>query len=375
MRVLQILEACGGGTGRHVLDICRGLTARGVEVHLIYSPLRIEQSFNDGLEDLCQLGVNIYSVPMRREINWQDFRVLFYVLNYVSRCRGFNIIHGHSSKAGGIARLIKLFVSAKVIYTPNGFVTLASWMPGWKRGFYGQLERVLTRLTDVLIAVSDHEYDEAVRLGYAPSRLRIIPNGISLNYASPFSKEDLRAKWGFSVDEVIVGFLGRLDHQKNPELLLSAFAQVRKVHPKCKLVMVGDGPLRKSSFELSKELGVESDVIWLGYQRGREILPLFDIFVLPSDYEGFPYVLLEAMQAGLPIVATDVGGVRMAIEDGVNGFVVPKRDIKALAERLSTLATCVDLRLEFGNVNLARIQDFGVDQMVDRLLRVYHSLV
>ena len=200
MRVLQILEACCGGTGQHVLDICRGLTARGVEIHLIYSPMRMERSFDEGLEELRQRGVNIQPVLMRREIHWQDFGVFLSLLNYVRKHGYFDILHGHSSKAGGFVRLLRLFVSAKIVYTPHGFVTLARWMPGWKRRFYGQLERVLIQLTDVLIAVSDHEYDEAVRLGYAPSRLRIIPNGISLNYASPFSKEDLRAKWGFSAD-------------------------------------------------------------------------------------------------------------------------------------------------------------------------------
>jgi len=374
MRVLQILEACGGGTGRHVLDLCRGLVERGIEVGLIYSSLRMEEWFGEELEVLKHKGMSVYHVPMHRGLHTWDIFNLLSVIKSANRFGTLDVIHGHSSIGGGYARLVAKAIHSKVVYTPNALVTLSNWMPRWKKSWYEQLERCLAKRTDALIAVSDGDYQEARRLGYASRQIWLIPNGISLDYTSPFLKNQLREKWRLSCDEVIIGFVGRLDHQKNPAFLIDVFAQIVDNIPPTKLVFVGEGPLSSILKTKTKELGLNSKVTWLGYQTGREILPMFDIFALPSEYEGFPYVLLEAMHAGLAIISTDVGGVRMMIQDGESGFVVSNGDLSNFAKKMRTLIADRDLRVRFGEKCREKVRSFSLDRMIEKTIQVYQSI-
>jgi len=374
MRVLQILEACGGGTGRHVLDLCRGLVERGIEVGLVYSSLRMDKWFGEELGTLKHKGVGIYQVSLHRGFHPSDILNLFAMINAVNKFGAFDLIHGHSSIGGGYARLVARATNSRVVYTPNALVTLSNWLPVWKLYFYEKIERWLATKTDALIAVSDGDYQEARRLGYSSKQIWLIPNGISLDYTSPFLKNQLRDKWGLSCDEVLIGFVGRLDYQKNPTLLIDVFAQIVDNIPLTKLVFVGEGPLSDILKVKTRELGLNSKVTWLGFQNGREILPMFDIFALPSEYEGFPYVLLEAMHAGLAIISTDVGGVRMMIQDGESGFVVPNRDLFAFSEKMRTLILDRDLRARFGEKCRERVRSFSVDRMIERTIQVYQSI-
>jgi len=116
-------------------------------------------------------------------------------------------------------------------------------------------------------------------------------------------------------------------------------------------------------------------VYWPGAIDGRMAMRMFDVFTLPSDYEGFPYVLLEAMAEGLPVVSTRVGGSEDAILDGENGFIVPVGDPEAMAGALGRLLSDESLRRRFGRKSLERVQAFSVDKMVEATLEVYKALV
>ncbi|MER3536302.1 MAG: glycosyltransferase family 1 protein [Thermus sp.] len=376
MRVLEILEATGGGTARHVVDLCEGLARRGVEVHLAYSPLRMDFIMREGLERLKEAGVRLLELPMRRAPHPSDLWALWRLWRYLKDEGPFHLVHGHSSKGGGIARLLG-YTGVKVVYTPNAFVTKSPTLSAVERWVYAWVERALAHKTDVLIAVSQDEAKEAVRLGFHPERIYLIPNSVHLGPTSrPVEKgEELRKKMDIPVDALVIGFVGRLAPQKNPLLLIRAFALVQKKYPDATLVMVGKGPFEELLREEVKRLGLEGKVYWPGAIDGRMAMRVFDVFVLPSDYEGFPYVLLEAMAEGLPVVSTRVGGSEDAILDGENGFIVPVGDPEAMAGALGRLLSDENLRRRFGRKSLERVQAFDVDKMVEATLEVYRALV
>jgi len=157
-------------------------------------------------------------------------------------------------------------------------------------------------------------------------------------------------------------------------MLLEAFAQVAHNHPQARLVIVGDGPLRTELEARVNALGLADRVFLPGFIDGRWAMRGFDIFALPSEYEGFPYVLLEAMAEGLPIVATCVGGADQAIVDGENGFVVPVGDVIAFAGALDRLLSDEALRLSMGAQSRLRVKEFSVEKMVDATLALYREL-
>jgi glycosyltransferase involved in cell wall biosynthesis len=172
-----------------------------------------------------------------------------------------------------------------------------------------------------------------------------------------------------------VGFVGRFTPQKNPRLLLRAFAELASVNPQARLVMVGDGPLKPELESLAQSLKISHRVMWTGFMEGRRAMAGFDLLALPSDYEGFPYVLLEALNAGLPVVTTAVGGTEMVVEDRQNGLVVPVGDTAAFAHALEALAVDPELRQRFASSSSKRAVEFSQERMVERTLGLYRQLL
>ena len=160
----------------------------------------------------------------------------------------------------------------------------------------------------------------------------------------------------------------------NPEFyleLVKTFAH----NPNARLVMVGSGPLLDPMRELGKSLNVADKILWLGERDARDIFAAFDIFALSSRKEGLPYVLLEAMAVGLPLVATESSGVEILIESGINGTIVPTDDIAAFGAALTELAADPARVARYGKASLEKSLYFTTDAMVDRTLAVYRDAV
>jgi len=377
MRVLHIVEATAGGVARHVVDLCAGLAQRGIEIHVAYSPIRMDPIFKAGLSNLREAGVKLFELPMRRAPHPSDLWVLWLLRRYLVEQGPFTLMHGHSSKGGGLARLLRPLVGARVVYTPHGFITLSPHILPSERQGYGLIERGLVLFTDALVANSEYEAKEAQHLGYPSAKVYVIPNGIRVDEAkaSEEEKESLRQGWGLEKNHLVVGFVGRFVTEKGPEVLLEAFSRVAPKHPLARLVMVGEGPLREQLREGARRLGLEGRVVWPGFVNGQEAMRVFDIFVLPSDYESFGYVLIEAMAEGLPVIATEVGIASEAIQEGENGFLVQPRDVQALVVHLDTLLSDPLLRKRMGESSRARVQQFSVDKMIEATLGLYREIV
>ena len=367
LRVLMVVESSGGGTGRHVMDLSQGLLERGCEVHLVYSTGRADRAFLDRLAGLPALRRT--PLDMRTAVHPADALAVRAVRRYLRQFGPFDVVHGHSSKGGALARLAAAGTGARAFYTLHGLIMMDPGLARWKRLFYLAVELGLSLRTAAIIAVSPEEARAAVRLGLGRSRVTLIPNGVGPAALAP--REQARREIGAADDAVVIGFVGRLVSQKAPDVLLRAFAAAARAAPHARLAVVGSGPLEASLRALAAELGVAGKVAWLGERDAREVLAGFDLMALASRKEGLPYVILEAMAAGLPVVATASAGVEILVEPGVTGAVVPRDDAAAFGRALAELACDGGRRSAWGEASRARAARFTIDKMVDRTLATY----
>jgi len=368
LKLCFIAETALTGVGRHVSDVIRAMTARGHEVHLLHSRARCDEALVGELDQTP--GFRRQAFPMRRSPHWSDVPVLIALARYLRRFGPFDVIHGHSSKGGVYARLLSLLLPGACLYTPHALITMAPHLTRPQRAAYAAIERCLGRVTNTVICCSREEARHAARLGIGKERLALIPNAIA-----PFevpAAPRLRERLGLPTDTVTIGFVGRLDEQKAPQVLVQAAADVLGRGHDVHVVMIGAGPLRAELEALARARGIAQRFVWLGNIPSRVWMPGFDVLAMPSFYEGFSYVLLEALCAGIPIVCTPVGGVREAgFADGVHGFVVPVGDPHALAERLCRLVADPDLRQAMGRRARERSACLLLDEMIDRLEATY----
>lgn len=370
-RVLMVVESSSGGTGRHVLDLCEGLLARGSEVHLVYSTGRIDRFFRDRLAALPAL--RHAGLPMRREIHPADTSLVKAVRRYLRENGPFDAVHGHSSKGGAVARLAAVGTGVPAFYTLHGFIIMDPGLPLWKRAFYLGIEVLLSWGTAGIIAVSPEEQRAAVRLGLGRNRVTLVPNGI--RPVPPVPRAEARRALGVSDDALVVGFVGRLVDQKAPDVLLKAFARAAGEVPSADwvLAMIGSGPLGEGLRLQAADLGVADRVLWPGELDARGVLPAFDVFALSSRKEGLPYVVLEAMSAGLPVVATASAGVEILVRPGVNGYVPATDDVAAFAGALADLARDPARRTSQGAASRRLAGRFTVEAMVEGTLAAYRA--
>jgi glycosyltransferase involved in cell wall biosynthesis len=233
----------------------------------------------------------------------------------------------------------------------------------------------LARLSDRVITVSANEFEHAQEIGIPVNRLVCIPNGI---VAGKSHVERIYRESQADESTVKIGFIGRLVSQKAVDHLLSAFALVKaaqqgSIQPA--LLIAGDGPLGESLRAHSHSLGLDDSVTWLGDVGGSDLLGRLDILCIASDYEGFPYVKLEGMMAGLPIVSTDVGGAAELIREDVNGYIVPRRDVNALANALALLVADPKLRARLGEASFQIVQEFSVNRMASEITNAYRKVI
>jgi glycosyltransferase involved in cell wall biosynthesis len=172
--------------------------------------------------------------------------------------------------------------------------------------------------------------------------------------------------------------VGRFYPQKDYPNMLRAFAQVVRENPKTLLLIAGDGPLRESMENMAQGLGIERHVKFLGIRRDiPRLMNAADAYAMSSSWEGMPMVLLEASATGLPIVATDVGGNREVVLDGVTGFLVPPKDSEALAQAMLRLMTLPrDVRGHMGERARQYIEKkFSIERIIDRWEELYRELL
>lgn len=370
LKVMIVCEACGGGSGRHVLELAPGLVKAGCEVHLVYSSRRADPTFRGAVPHLE--GVEKHEVMMRREPHPADLADVIACRRYMMQQGGFDVVHAHSSKAGAIGRLAALGTKAARVYTPHAIRTMDPMQSSAVREFYRAVELALAWTScDAIIAVSEHEREHIIAQGISASKLHVVVNG--LPEPEPYDRGAIRASLGIAPDEICVGFIGRLVPQKAPERFVEMVASLAQRLPKLRGVMLGSGPLQDEVHAAARAAGVYDRLVWVTDRTGPAVLPAYDMLVMPSRYEGMPYVLLEALVVGVPVISADVGGAAEAVEHEVTGFIVPQDQPAQFAERVASLAENPDLLRTMSEASLRKGEQMTIERMIEQTLAVYST--
>jgi glycosyltransferase involved in cell wall biosynthesis len=356
--VLHVLQPPDGGVAEHVLRLATGLRARGGRVEVATGPdARIAAR-------LEAAGVPVHLVAMGRAPGVGDLRAAR-ALRALDRRVGADLVHAHSSKAGALVRAA-LPDGGRLIYTPHCFAFLAALGRG--RAAYRAVEQALAPRTAAIVAVCEWEAREAARsLRGAAGRLRVIRNGVPApRPARP--DPDLLA---FRGDRPLAGLVAVLRPQKDPLTLVRAARHLPAGAGR--VAIVGDGPLAGAVRQEITRLRLSDRVRWFPYAGdAARYLAALDVFVLSSAWEALPLAPLEAMARGLPVVATDVGGVREAVRDGATGRLVPPGDPAALAAALGEILADSDERRRLGEAGCDLVaRDFTVERMLDETSALY----
>ncbi len=369
MTVLQVVEALEGGVRRHLRDLVSALDPASFRCELAVSRGREPLGGDAELAGYAARGVTVHELPMRRGIApASDLANLLRLVRLVRRVRP-EVIHAHSSKAGVLARLAGAFCGVPVVYTPHAFAFLMA-DGARRRRLYRGLERACAGRTAVLLAVSSEEVREAARLGYAAARVRLIPNGVRLDDPGPVRTRES--------GELTVGFFGRLTGQKAPDLFLEAAAEVLSHLPQTRFRVCGGGVLEAAVRARAAALGVEGRFSLEGeYPQGEAVARMreVDVVAVPSRWEGCPYVVLEAWQAGVPVVAAAVGGVPDLIRDGHDGLLVPPESVEALSDALLRLLREAGLRRRLAEAGRASVAGRGLAEMAEAVADAYRAAV
>ncbi|MHB8491289.1 MAG: glycosyltransferase family 4 protein [Solirubrobacteraceae bacterium] len=359
MKLLLVYQPTDGGVARHVLDIASEFAGRpGWDVHTC-GPARIP-----GMPAV----VGHSELRMQRAVRpLQDARAVAALRRVVQDTRP-DLIHSHSSKAGAIARLAFPRGSATpVLYTPHGFSFDGYFRRSATRRLYLAFERLLALRGDFIICVCRYEMDLARQITSA-DRIRLAYNGIDPVPLRGGARSEHAAGGGPRLCTLTL-----LRPGKGLETLIDALPAVREHFPSVKLRIGGTGPCLASLQARALSRGVDSEVSFAG--PVAEINPFLqdaDIFVFPSWAESFPYAILEAMAAELPIVASAVGGIPEAITDGESGVLVAPRDARALGGAVIDLLGDATRRGRLGSAaGVALRSGFTRGAMHDALSTIY----
>jgi glycosyltransferase involved in cell wall biosynthesis len=371
LKVLQVVEASFAGVGRHVVDLCAGLLARGHEVHLVYSPVRMEQHFAARIDALA--GLRTRRLWLVRAPGPSDLPAALALRRYLHAHGPFDVVHGHSAKGGAVARLAAAGLPVARVYTPHALRTLDPGLSHGKRFLCETVEKLLGRhLTDAVIAVAEEEAGEAARLGLQAARTHVVPNGLTLP-ALPV-RTTVRARHGLTEQDVCLMWVGRLAAQKDPHRFIRVFTALAGQVPEARAIMIGSGPLQAEVEASVHALGLAGRLQLLRDEEAVLSMPAADIFVSTSRYEGLPYVVLEAQSVGLPVVGFATGGFSTAIEPGATGFILDQADEAGLAMALRRLIGDAELRRAMGGAAARRAQRFRLADMIDQIDALYRRL-
>jgi glycosyltransferase involved in cell wall biosynthesis len=350
-----VTQPADGGVFQHVTTLGTGIAERGHEV-LVAGPLESE------------IGVPVERLDLVRAISPRaDAGAVAGLARLLRRWRP-DVIHAHSSKAGAVARLARgARPRTPLLYTPHGYAFNGWFESEGERSRYRAVERMLAPLTTTVLCVCEAERRLAESVG--SRHTAVVYNGVPEAEAVPAHPRlaELRERGP------VVGVLSLLRPGKGLETLIDAAPALLAQHPGASIAIAGEGPDRAALEGRARALGVAESVAFLGLVAGPgPLLGGIDVFANPSWAESFPLSTLEAMQAGLPVAITDVGGAAEAVEPGESGVVVPPRDPEALAGALAGLLSDPDGARAMGEAARRRVQEhFGIARMVDETLSVY----
>ncbi|MBB6176072.1 glycosyltransferase involved in cell wall biosynthesis [Anoxybacillus tengchongensis] len=368
MRILYIITGGDiGGAQKHVLYLAEWFQQRGHEVHVIVGE---EGPFLKALQ-AKNISCHVISIP-RTIQPFRDVKALWDLYWWI-RNRSFDVVHCHSSKAGIVGRIAAYLNKVpKVIFTAHGFVFTDPTLTPWKRWFYLLLERLGERVSTDIITVSLFDYMKAKSYGLNEKKMHIIHNGVPNQYIVSQEEWMNRQEQLQRCEKKIIGFVGRFVSEKNIDMLIRIAEYCREQQlTHIEFWLIGDGELLPKYVELVHQKGLHHFVYFKGSQNN--VLGWIDrmhILLITSYKEGLPYVLLEALGRGVPVVSTNVGGIKEVIGED---WVVPVDDDLSMLNKMIHLLMNEDERQRQGLRALQIVQGFSVHTMGEKTEKIYRD--
>ena len=366
MRIVYLITRMDsiGGAQIHVRDLSLWLRQNG------HDPIVVTGACGPICKTLADAGVRVIETrSLVRPIRpLKDVRA-FFAINRILKEHAPALVSCHSSKAGILGRIAAKVMGIPVIFTAHGWA-FTDGVPELQRLAYKVIERLCGSLSDHIVTVCHHDRQLALSAKIAPaSRITTIHNGMPLLSAVRRDPRNLDAE-----TPIRIGMVARFDSQKDHATLLRALARLRS--KSWRLQLIGGGDASKV-VRIAGELDLLDRIEFVGESSNvPALLANMDIFCLISRWEGFPRSILEAMRASLPVIASDVAGVRESVEDTMTGYVVPVGDDRLLAKSLCDLIDLPGLRIAMGNRGRARFENrFTLDHMLEPTLGLYQAAV
>ncbi len=352
-----------GGITSYLLTLSKGLVASGHKVFIVSSGGNMKASFES-------LGVHVFelAIKTKSELSPKIYLAIPKVKTII-KDHHIDILHAHTRVTQVLSRIVSRLCKKPYVGTCHGY---------FKRRLS---RRMFPCWGDKVIAISDAVKAHLIDDFFIPlKRVVLVSSGIDLA-AFPLIDGNRRLKnrqiYNIKKDDVVIGIIARLSDVKGQDILIESIPRVVQKYPEIILMIVGEGKMEGALKEQVKKLNVERNIQFISViNKTYEFLTMFDIFVMPSREEGLGLSVMEAQSAGLPVVASRVGGLPSLIEDGVSGSLVERGNVLALADALIALIQDKDKRKKMGQQAHNFIQQkHSLKIMVDETLRVYRDMV
>jgi glycosyltransferase involved in cell wall biosynthesis len=384
VRIVRIIARLNiGGPAIQAISLTRLLEPRGYQTRLV----RGRESADEGTMDYLARDLGVVPTlveSMRRDPGRGDLAALAQLIAILRRDRP-QIVHTHAAKGGTLGRTAALLAAPRrrpvLVHTFHGH-SLTGYFSGTKAGFFTTVERWLARRTDTLVAVSPEVRDDLVRLGVAgPERFVVIPLGFDLTrFLSDADRGKrraaLRAEWGLDPSAEVITLVARLVPIKRVDRFLRV-ARLLVERPRAVFVVVGDGELREELTASAEARALGERLRWAGFRRDiPDVCFASDVVMLTSDNEGTPVSLIEAQAAAVPVVGTDVGGVRSAVRDGETGILAAADDEAGLAAAVTAILEDPDRAARMAAAGRRHAAtSHAIERLVDDHDRLYRKLL
>lgn len=386
IRVLQVVTLSElGGAQKVVYHLAAGLNRDKFEITVACAP------GGELVHWLETANVNVVELPcLKRNISPGDDALCLWQLYHLIKTNKYDIVHCHSSKAGILGRLAAYLAGVRQIYfTVHGWgIDEGQSFP--IRWLYTMAERLGGSVSTRVVCVSAFDREKGLSLGLVkPEKLMVIHNGLpdvcaSENGALCETKvmpggaakyAALRWELGLGDKDILIGTVMRLALPKQPLMFLELASRLVS-ETQARFVIIGDGPLRMECERYIADHGLDGKVFTLGTrENAAQMVAGFDIFTLFSSHEGLPLTVIEAMLAGVPVVASNVGGMGELVDDGVSGFLVNNLDLDGAFLAVKKLLSDTGLRRRMGYAGREKaLSEFTVDRMLSRYEQLYTGI-
>ncbi len=338
INLLQIIGAAiVGGMETYVLRLLQRLPHADFNVICLCV---CEGRFTSQLRDI---GCTVHITPISEDPDWQSIQLGVSLI----RAEAIDIIHAHLPNANSLAGIL-----GKLTDTPT-LATIHS-------RYLGMRDIEVHKLMQTHIhVVAKTAYFHALSLGVLPSKLRFIANGVDTEIFRPGAKSDyLHSIVDIAPETPLIGHIGRLSPEKGPEVFIQVAGKVHKKQANCHFVLVGEGPMREKLENEINILGLGNWIHFAGLQSDMSrVYSSLDLAVSTSYSEGMPLAIIEAMASGIPVVATNVGGVSDIVEVGCTGLLHSVGDLDGLANSIATLMSDESMRKAMGKSARKRVEE------------------